>query len=94
MKTALRQATINSALTASALVLATLSNVAVADPVTQWGYSTNSTFSNPTWDGPAGIGGQQTATQYELSWGYSAGNFQTDTGNANTNRSALTIGSF
>ena len=97
MKTALRQATINSALTASALVLATLSNVAVADPVTQWGYSTDSTFSNTSWDGPPGNGGfgnpgQQTTSAYELSWGRQGANFQTDTGNANTNRSALTIG--
>lgn len=92
MKTALRQATIHSALTASALMLAALSNVAMADPVTQWTYSTNSSFSNATWSGPAGMNGQQKALPYELSWGYSAGNFQIDTGNANTNRSGLTIG--
>lgn len=76
--------------------LAVAAGLAHADPVTVWNYSTNSTFSAPTWTGPAGSAGAftgaQTLSAYELSWGNSTGNFQVDTGNSNSNRSALTIG--
>jgi hypothetical protein len=62
---------------------------ASADPVTQWSYSTNATFTGATFNSGSG------STSYnasEISWGASGGNFQVDTGDANTNRSALTIG--
>lgn len=80
----------------AASVLALAAGFAQADPVTAWSYSTDSTFSSPTWSGPAGSSGgftgAQTTSPYELSWGNSTGNFQVDTGNASANRSALTIG--
>lgn len=77
--------------------LAMAAGFAHADPVTVWNYSTDSTFSAPTWTGPAGNGGLgnpglQTVSNYELSWGRSGANFQVDTNDANTNRSALTVG--
>lgn len=81
-----------------ASVLAVAAGFAQADPVTQWTYSTNATFSNPQWTGPAGNGGSaanpglQTVLPYELSWGRQGGNFTVDTGDAATNRSGLTIG--
>lgn len=98
MKTIFKKGALNGALTASAVLLATASSLAVAAPVTQWSYSTDSSFSDPTWTGGAGNGGsnanpgQQTDSAYELSWGRDGGNFRVNTGNASTNRSALTIG--
>lgn len=96
MKQLFKQTIIHRAMTASALMLTIVSGSALADPVSQWTYSTNSTFSSPDWTGPAGssggFAGAQTDSQYELSWGRSGGNFQVNTGNADTNRSALTIG--
>lgn len=87
-------------LAAAAAALMLAGGAAQANPITQWTYSTNSTFSNATWDGPPGNGGTgfgtcagvQTTAAYELSWGCGTGNFQIDTGNAANNRSALTIG--
>ena len=81
-----------------ASVLALAAGFAQAVPVTEWTYSTNATFSAPVWSGPAGNGGtianpgQQTVSAYELSWGREGGDFTTDTLNAATNRSGLTIG--
>lgn len=81
---------------AAAALLVLAGGAAQANPITQWTYSTDSTFSSPTWSGSAGssgtCSGQQTSAAYELSWGCQGGNFQVDTGNSNTNRSALTIG--
>lgn len=58
----------------------------------QWGYSTDLQFTgSPTFSGGSGT---TTQSAYELSWGSTGGNYQTDTGNSNTNRSALTVGSF
>lgn len=83
-------------MSASMMVLAMMAGFAQAEPVTTWNYSTDSIFSNSTWTGPAGSSGGFTGAQstaaYELSWGNATGNFQVDTGNANSNRSALTIG--
>jgi PEP-CTERM motif len=79
-------------LVATAIALAFAAGFAQAGPiVTQWGYSTNATFSAPTFT--AG-GGAPANTPSELSWGVSGGNFQVDTGNPSTNRSALTVGNF
>lgn len=73
-----------------AAALAALGGSAVAGPiVTDWSYSTNATFSNATFDAGSGT---QTQAAAELSWGAAGGNFQVNTGNADTNRSALTIG--
>lgn len=88
MKSAIKRAAFHGALTTSALLLAALTNVAVASPVTTWSYSTDSTFSAPTWSGGDG---SQSVSPYELSWGASGGNFTTNT-NIFDNRSALTIG--
>lgn len=66
------------------------STLVAAAPVSQWSFSTNATFTGSTFQS----GGVGTTTQLpsELSWGATGGNFQIDTGNSNTNRSALTIG--
>lgn len=81
-------------LAASAIALAMVSGFAQAGPVTNWTYSTNAVFTGtPTWE--AAGSGQTYASTDEISWGASRNgeNFRVDTGNANTNRSALTIGS-
>lgn len=72
----------------AALALAT--GMAHALPITSWGFSTDSVFQSPS-TFTAG-GGTTTQSAYELSWGATAGNFQTNTGDADTNRSALTVG--
>lgn len=59
-------------------------------PVTTWSFSTDATFTGATYE--TGGSGSTATSNYELSWGATGGNFQQDTGNANTNRSALTIG--
>lgn len=96
MKQLFKQTIIQSAVTASALMLTMVSGSAQAAPVSQWSYSTDSTFSSSNWTGPAGssggFAGAETTSLYELSWGRSGGNFQVNTGNADTNRSALTVG--
>ncbi len=92
MKQLSKQSIRKSAMTVSVLALAMTASIAQADPVTEWHYSTDSTFSSPTWSGPAGNNGAETVSTYELSWGRSGGNFTTDTGNSDTNRSALTVG--
>lgn len=78
-------------LIASALCLGMVPHLGQANPITTWGYTTDTNFVSATFSG--GGGGTQTQTADELSWGATGGNFQTNTGNANTNRSALTIGS-
>lgn len=89
MKQLFKQTIIHSAVTASALMLTIVSGSAQAAPVSEWNYSTDSTFSNATWSAGSGL---QTDSPYELSWGYSGGNFQVNSGNSDLNRSALTIG--
>src|SRR5665647_396946 len=76
-------------LAASALTLALASGFAQANPVATWSFVNDSTFSLPTWTGPAGPGGQQTVTPSELSWGLATSGGGDFTSN---NRSALTIG--
>jgi len=83
----------------SALVLVFAASFAEANPlVTDWGYSTSVTFSNPSWNqgtGAAPYGdGTTTATSSELSWGATGANFQSPNPNPDiaTNRSALTAG--
>lgn len=92
MKQLFKQTIIHSAVTASALMLSIVSGSVQAAPVSEWSYSTDSTFSNATWSGGAGPSGLETTSPYELSWGYSGGNFQVNSGNSDFNRSALTIG--
>lgn len=77
-------------LAASAITLALTSGFAQAVPVATWDYTTNTTFTAATWESAGS--GTQTVTPSELSWGYTGGNFQNNTGDSNTNRSALTIG--
>jgi len=78
------------ALTASALALALASGFSQAALITQWSYSTNAVFSDPTWT--AG-NGSISSSPSELSWGSASGDFQVPT-NSSTNRSALTVGDF
>jgi len=80
----------NSMLTLSVIALSLASGFAQAAMVKTWTYSTNATFSNPTWE--ASGSGDQDATASELSWG-GTGNFQTPT-TSDVNRSALTVGNF
>lgn len=82
-----------AALSASVLALALVSTLAQASPVTQWSFVTDSNFIAPTTFEIGGAGTTiQAASGDELSWGATGGNFQIDTGDANTNRSALTVG--
>jgi hypothetical protein len=71
-------------------VIAALPSVATARPITEWTYSTDTNFTAATFN--TGGGGTTTSSPDELSWGATGGDFQIDTGDANTNRSALTIG--
>lgn len=73
----------------TAAVIAALPSVATARPIETWSYSTDSNFTAATFNTGSGT---ITFIPDELSWGATGGNFQIDTGNANTNRSALTIG--
>ena len=66
------------------------STASYADPVMTWDFSTNAVFTGATFE--SGGSGTTTTQASELSWGATGGNFQQDTGNSNTNRSALTIG--
>ena len=90
MKTQLLQSRKGRLLAASAITLALTSGFAQAAPVATWDYTTNTTFTAATWEATGS--GTTTVDTSELSWGATGGNFQVDTGNANTNRSALTIG--
>lgn len=82
-----------AALSASVLALALVSTLAQASPITQWSFETDSNFIAPTTFETGGAGTTtQAASGDELSWGATGGNFQIDTGNINTNRSALTVG--
>src|SRR5665647_1237657 len=78
-------------LAVSALALALSSGFAQATPVTQWNYSTNANFTAATFQ--TGGSGTTSQTSDVLSWGAPGGNFQINTGNADTNQSGLTIGS-
>jgi hypothetical protein len=93
----------NAVFAACALALGLGSGPAMSAFVSEWSYSTNATFSNPSWNigftsgsfGP----GETIATASELSWGRSpslspAGNFQSPGADPDYNRSALTIGNF
>lgn len=67
-----------------------LSSPLLAGPiVTQWGFSTDSTFSNATFNTGSGT---TSTSAYELSWGSGSGDYTNPTGDANNNRSALTVG--
>lgn len=70
-------------------VIAALPSVATARPIQTWLYSTDSNFTAATFNTGTGT---TISTADELSWGATGGNFQNNTGNADTNRSALTIG--
>lgn len=75
-------------LIASGLCIAGTSNASI---ITQWSFSTDSTFvGNSAVFGPGSGSIIENAT--ELSWGSNSGNFQSPTANGNQNRSALTIG--
>ena len=68
-----------------------LSSPLLAGPiVTQWGFSTDSKFSDATFN--TGTGTTSTS-DYELSWGNGSGDYTSPTANASNNRSALTVGS-
>lgn len=76
-------------LTVAALIAAgfAASSANAAPLVTNWTYSTNATFIAATYE--TGGTGTTTTSAYELSWGATGANFQ----NANSDRSALTVGS-
>ena len=82
----------NSMLTLSVIALSLASGFAQAAMVETWTYSTNATYSNPTWEGSGT--GTQIANASELSWGARLGDFQNPSNNASNNRSALTVGNF
>lgn len=82
----------NSMLTLSVIALSLASGFAQAAMVETWTYSTNATYSNPTWEGSGT--GKQIANASELSWGARLGDFQNPSDNAADNRSALTVGNF
>ena len=90
MKTQLLQSRKGRLFAASAITLALTSGFAQAAPVATWDYTTNTTFTAATFE--TGGGGTTTQSAYELSWGANSGNFQVNTSDASTNRSALTIG--
>lgn len=69
------------------------STTASAALVTTWGYSTNATFVAAGVTFETGGVGTTTTSDYELSWGNAAGDFQSPSANLANNRSALTIGS-
>ena len=79
-------------LSASVLAMTLVSGLAQAAPVTQWTFVTDSNFTGSTFE----VGGTGTTLRPlngdELSWGATGGNYQIDTGDATTNRSALTVG--
>ncbi len=100
MKKLTNQSIRKSVFAASAVALALSSGFAQAALVTEWGYSTNATLSDPTWNegtnAPPYGDGTKIATSTEFSWGVTGGDFQQpnqDPTNA-TNRSALTVGNF
>lgn len=82
----------NSMLTLSVIALSLVSGFAQAAMVETWTYSTNATFSNPTWE--ASGDGTLIDDASELSWGAREGDFQNPSNNAADNRSALTVGNF
>lgn len=83
-------------LIASALGLLVTSGVGLAGPiVTDWSYSTDATFTAAGFSAGGGDTNGGTGlpgTDYELSWGYQFGDFQSPVGDSSLNRSALTIG--
>ena len=82
-------------LTLSVIALSLASGFAQAAMVETWTYSTNATYSAPSWSPADGIGdGVRIANARELSWGSGSGNFQNPSSNALNNRSALTVGNF
>ena len=85
----------NSMLTLSVIALSLASGFAQAAMVETWTYSTNATYSAPSWSPADGIGdGVRIANASELSWGARLGDFQNPSNNAANNRSALTVGNF
>lgn len=92
MKYQQRQLAKSSMLTLSVIALSLASGFAQAAMVETWTYSTNATFSNPTWE--ASGDGTRIADASELSWGARWGDFQNPSNNAANNRSALTVGNF
>lgn len=87
MKTLQAKQTVALSLLSVALSAA---GVVQAAPVTDWTYSTLTTFTAATFQ--ASGGGTQTQNVAEISWGASSGNFQNPTNDSDENRSALTVG--
>ena len=81
-------------LAASALVLTMVSGLTQAAAlVTDWSYSTNATFSSPTWTAADGNNdGVVASSPSALSWGSGGGDFQDPSASPSDNRSALTVG--
>lgn len=90
MKSLIKAGKKQGALAVSTLALAMMAGGTQAGPVTTWIYSTDTNFTAASWE--ASGAGTWTQTPDELSWGATGGNYQVDTGNSGTNRSALTIG--
>lgn len=75
----------------SLLALAlTAAGSAQAAPVTDWTYSTLTTFTGASFE--ASGSGAQIQNAAEISWGSAGGNFQSPSNNSSFNRSALTVG--
>lgn len=71
-----------------------LASVSAQAATMSWGYATDLSFTGtPTWE-TDGTAGSTSSSPYALTWGANGGNYHVNTGDANTNRSALTIGSF
>lgn len=75
---------------AAALASALAMSSAQAAPVTEWNYSTLTTFTSAAFE--ASGSGTQIQNDAEISWGANGGNFQSASGNSGNNRSALTVG--
>lgn len=71
------------------LLAALISASAAALPVTTWQYTLQTKFSGS--NAFSAGGGSQTQTAGEVSWGTPGGNVYVNTGDANTNRSGITI---
>ncbi|WP_300454471.1 THxN family PEP-CTERM protein [Accumulibacter sp.] len=74
------------------LGLVMASGTASAVQATTWSYSTDANFTGSTFETGGGGTTTQTVDGNQLSWGATGGNFTVDTGDAESNRSALTIG--
>lgn len=77
-------------LAVSAITLALTSGFAQAAPVATWSYSTDTIFTNATFNSGTGT---TSWIDDQITWGATGGNFQNTNSDSNTNQSALTIGS-